>query len=79
MHLFLATFTLDSSFLFASLIWGSVGSGYVIYGKKQQSAGPFVGGVAMVMFSYFIESALIMSILCIGLMIAVYKYMKRVG
>ena len=28
---------LDANFLFASLIWGSVGAGYFIYGKRQQS------------------------------------------
>ena len=79
MPLCLAVFTLDSSYLLASLFWGSVGSGYVIYGKKQQSTGPFIGGVTMVLLSYFIDSALIMSLLSIGLMIAVYQYMKRVG
>jgi hypothetical protein len=33
-----------ASFLFASLVWGSVGVGYFIYGKKQQSLPAMVGG-----------------------------------
>ena len=35
----------SASFLFASLLWGSVGFGYFIYGKKQQSLSPMVGGI----------------------------------
>jgi lipid-A-disaccharide synthase-like uncharacterized protein len=50
------------SFLFASLLWGSVGLGYFIYGKKQQSVSPMVGGILMMIVSYFIASALLMSL-----------------
>ena len=46
------------SFLFASLIWGSIGVGYFIYGKKQQSLPAMVGGILMVVVSYFVGSAL---------------------
>ena len=44
---------LDPSFLFASLIWGSIGVGYFVYGKKQQSFVPMIGGIVMVAVSYF--------------------------
>ena len=65
------------SFLFASLIWGSIGAGYFIYGKKQQSLPAMVGGIAMVAVSYFVGSALTMSLICILLMVAVYMLVKR--
>ena len=65
------------SFLFASLIWGSIGAGYFIYGKKQQSLPAMVGGIAMVAVSYFVGSALAMSLICILLMVAVYMLVKR--
>jgi predicted phage tail protein len=68
----------DTSFLFASLFWGSVGLGYFIYGKKQASWLPMVGGVLMMAASYFIGSALLMSLLCAGLIAAVY-YLLRQG
>ena len=35
----------SGSSLFASLIWGSVGLGIFIYGKKQQSMVPLFGGL----------------------------------
>jgi len=68
---------LDSNFLFASLLWGSVGVGYCIYGRRQRAIIPFLGGVAMIAVSYFVGSALLMSLLCIGLMVAVYVLVKR--
>jgi len=67
----------DTSFLFASLFWGSVGGGYWIYGKKQREMMPMIGGVAMIAVSYFVSSWLLMSLFCITLMAAIYHLMKR--
>jgi hypothetical protein len=64
-------------FLFASLVWGSVGVGYFIYGKKQSSLVPMVGGVLMIAASYFAGSAWLMSLICAGLIAAVYLLLKR--
>ncbi len=68
---------LDTHFLFASLIWGSIGTGYCVYGKRQQSWVALVAGVLMVLASYFIGSALIMSVACLGLMAAAYVLLRR--
>lgn len=55
--------TMDiTSTLFASLIWGSVGLGFAIYGKKQRSLVPLVGGLLLMGISYLIGSALVMSL-----------------
>ena len=67
----------DTNFLFASLIWGSVGVGYWIYGKKQREMMPMLGGVAMIAVSYFVGSWLLMSLICIALIVAVYQLMRR--
>ncbi len=67
----------DSKFLFASLLWGSVGFGYFIYGKKQQATMPMIGGVVMVAISYLVGSWFWMSLLCLALMFAVYWLVKR--
>jgi uncharacterized membrane protein HdeD (DUF308 family) len=67
----------NTSFLFASLIWGSVGVGYFIYGKRQGSWSPMVGGVLMITTSYFVSSALLMSLICVGLIVGVYMLLKR--
>ena len=63
---------LNANFHFASLIWGSVGVGYFIYGKKQQSFGAMTGGILMIGASYLIGSALVMSLVCLGIVAVVY-------
>jgi hypothetical protein len=68
---------LNTSFLFASMLWGSVGLGYFIYGKKQGSWIPMVGGVLMIAAAYLVSSAFLMSLLCVGLMATVYALLKR--
>jgi hypothetical protein len=66
-----------TSFLFASLIWGSIGLGYFIYGKKQQSLSAMMGGILMMIVSYFIVSALAMSLVSVGIIAMVYWLVKR--
>ena len=68
--------SLNANFLFASLLWGSIGVGYFIYGKKQSSWPPMIGGVLMVAVSYFIGSALLMSVVTLALIAAVYALLK---
>jgi hypothetical protein len=67
----------NANFLFASLIWGSIGVGYFIFGKKQRSWVPMLGGFLMVLASYFTGSALLMSLICAAIMVAVYVLLKR--
>lgn len=67
---------LNTNFLLASLVWGSVGVGYFIYGKKQQEVAPLVGGLIMIAISYLVGSALLMSLISIGIMVAVYYIVR---
>ena len=67
----------NTSFLFASLLWGSVGVGYFIYGKKQGAMIPMIGGLLMIAVSYLVSGWLLMSLLSIGLLVVVYWLMKQ--
>jgi hypothetical protein len=67
----------NASFLFASLVWGSIGVGYFIYGKKQQSLSPMIGGILMIGVSYFVGSALLMSAICVLIILTVYGLLRR--
>ncbi len=67
----------NTNLLFASLIWGSVGLGYFIYGKRQGSWAPMVGGVVMMALSYFAGSVWLMSLACLGVILVVYVLLKR--
>jgi hypothetical protein len=67
----------STSFLLASLLWGAVGSGFCVYGKKQAETVPLAGGLLMVALSYFVTSALLMSLLGIGLISGMIWLMRH--
>ena len=68
---------LDASFLFASLIWGAIGTGFFIFGWKQKTSIPLVGGLLLIAVSYFISSAIYMSAACILILAAMYWIKKQ--
>ena len=67
----------DTNFLLASLLWGSIGVGYFIYGKKQGAMMPMIGGIVMIAVSYVVSSWLLMSLLSIGIIVAIHWLIKR--
>ena len=44
--------------LVLGLVFGSIGIGYFIYGRRQSRFMPFVSGLALIAFPYFVEGAL---------------------
>jgi hypothetical protein len=68
--------TWTESFIWASMFWGAVGTGYVVYGWKQQSMIPFIAGLVMSAVACFVP-ALPMSLLCVVLMFGVWYFVKR--
>ncbi|MSU59378.1 MAG: hypothetical protein EXS35_14605 [Pedosphaera sp.] len=68
---------LNTNTIWASLFWGSVGAGFFIYGKKQTSLWPMLGGVALIAVSYFIPSPLWMSLVSVAVIVAIYFLSKR--
>jgi hypothetical protein len=68
---------LNSNYLLASLFWDSVGVAYFVYGKRQQSLVPLIGGLVMIGVTFFVNTALLMSLFCVGLMLAVYVLLKQ--
>ena len=75
-HIARAMDLLNQHFLWASCIWGAVASGYMIYGWRQRSLIPFLGGFAMMGVSCF-APALTMSAVSIVIMFAVWWLMKQ--
>ena len=68
----------NSNTLFASLLWGSIGVGFAIYGKKQGAMVPLFGGVALVAVSYFMGSALYMSLVGTALVVGMI-WLRKLG
>lgn len=50
--------------MYANLLWGvlfgSIGMGFSIYGKKQKRALAFLCGVALMVFPYFVSNTLLL-------------------
>jgi hypothetical protein len=68
--------SINQDFLLASCIWGTVASGYIIYGWKQRSLMPFLGGCVMMAVSC-LAPALTMSLASIAIMFAVWWLVKQ--
>jgi len=64
--------------LIASFLWGTIGFGFAVYGKKQASYVPLIGGIALMAGSYFFaSSAWIMSLFSIAVIGAIYWFRGR--
>ena len=68
---------LNSNTLLASLIWGSIGVGFFIYGKKQGAMVPLIGGLALIASSYLVANWLWMSLICLTLIAGIWLLVKR--
>lgn len=58
-----------SSLLFA-MLFGSIGFGYFIYGKKQQRFAALLAGVALMVYPYFVNNTYALVVIGLGLMAA---------
>ena len=56
----------DINNLLASSLWGTIGIGFFIYGKRCGVTPALVGGLAIVGVSYFVGSALFMSLISVA-------------
>lgn len=68
---------LDEHFLWASLVWGAVASGYFIYGWRQKAAIPLAAGAAMTFMSFIGPNALFMSAACIAIIFVTWWLLKQ--
>jgi len=58
------------------MIFGSVGLGFFVYGKKQKAIIPFLSGIGLLVFPYFISNVFILVITGIVL-VALPFFIKR--
>jgi hypothetical protein len=55
--------------LMLGVLFGSIGLGFFVYGKKQKAVIPFVSGVGLMAIPYFISNVYILILVCIVFMI----------
>jgi len=58
------------------MLFGAIGFGYFLYGRKQKMAMPFLSGIALCVFPYFISNAYMMVL--IGAVLLALPYFIKV-
>ena len=66
---------MDTSSLLWGLLFGSIGLGFFIYGRRQKTVVPLVCGVVLMVFPYFVSSTILLVIL--GLALIAIPYFVR--
>jgi len=66
---------LDTSSLLWGLLFGSIGLGFFVYGRRQKRVVPLACGVALMIFPYFVSNTILLVIL--GLALIAIPYFVR--
>ena len=66
---------MDASSLLWGLLFGSIGMGYFVYGKKQGLVVAMLSGVALMAFTYFVTNSIL--IVLIGTVFMALPYFLR--
>jgi hypothetical protein len=66
----------SASSLLWGLLFGSVGLGFFIYGKKQKAIVPLVCGLVLMVFPYFISNTILL--IAIGIMLMAIPWLVRI-
>jgi hypothetical protein len=65
----------NTSTLMWGVIFGSIGLGFFVYGKRQKAAIPLLSGIGLMVFPYFISNPYILILLGIVL-IALFYFIR---
>jgi len=66
---------MNTSLLLLGVLFGSVGLGYFLYGKKQRAVVPLVCGLALMVIPYFISSTALL--VMVGAVLSGIPYFVR--
>ena len=66
----------STAVLIWGMIFGSIGVGFFIYGRKQKAIVPFCVGVALCVFPYFIAN--VYMLVLVGVVLMAIPYFVRV-
>jgi len=66
----------STSVLIWGMVFGAIGLGFFIYGKKQKAVVPLAVGIALFIFPYFISD--ITMLVIVGAILVVLPYFVRI-
>lgn len=58
-----------------SVLFGAIGFGFFMYGKKQRSISPLLAGLGLMIFPYFVSNAWVMVL--VGAALCAFPYFIR--
>ena len=67
---------MSESWLLWGLLFGAVGLGFFVYGRKQKAVVPLVCGLVLMVFPYFVSNIILL--VAIGVVLAIVPYFVRV-
>ena len=67
---------MNASTLLWGMLFGSIGLGFFVYGKKQRAIVPLACGLALMVFPYFVSGTLLL--IAIGVALMAIPYFVRV-
>ena len=66
---------MNESALFWGMLYGSIGLGFFVYGKRQRAVVPLVCGLALMVFPYFVSNTILLVV--IGAVLIAVPYFVR--
>lgn len=67
---------INATTLMWGIIFGSIGLGFFVYGKKQKAVVPLLCGIGLMLFPYFISNTLLLVLS--GVVVVVVPFMIKV-
>ena len=67
---------MDETSLLWMVLFGAIGLGYFVYGRKQKRAMPWVSGIGLMVFPYFVSGTFTM--IAVGAILVALPYFVRV-
>jgi hypothetical protein len=66
---------METSALLWGLLFGSIGLGFFVYGRRQKTVVPLICGLALMLFPYFVSNTILLVIL--GIVLIAIPYFVR--
>ena len=67
---------MDETSLLWMVLFGAIGLGYFVYGRKQKRAMPWVSGIGLMVFPYFVSGTFTM--IAVGAILVALPYFVRI-
>lgn len=63
---------MDTALLLWEMLFGAIGLGFFVYGKRQRAVVPLLTGIALSIFPYFISN--VYAMVAVGIILTLFPY-----